>query len=524
MKTQGLKKGDRVEVTITSLAPGGQGLTKELGLPIFVNRVARGDRVLVEIYDRRSDFAFGRVVDVLAPSSERVQPPCKLFKVCGGCQWQHINYYAQLEAKEEIIRQSLVRIGGMDSALVGKTIPADREFHYRNKVQFPVKQSKSSQRILAGYYEQNSHRLVNIKHCPIQPPAFDRMLEITKSICQMFSITAYNESSGQGLLRFVTARLSEATGQILITLVVNCSSKQIPTALTKVACEIINQLPQVVGVCANLNTKPGNRIMSEETVCLAGKPYIEEVFKSERLGHRAKLRDGLTFRLSPDSFFQVNTLQAIKLLEKLDDLIGTYLASAAIALKEMVLVDAYAGVGVIALWLSPFFKDVIAIEENASAVKDGQLNLRNNKIDNVEFLSGEVEYVLPRLIERGVRPEVVVLDPPRKGCSEKALGAVLKLAPALILYVSCNPVTLARDLRFLMGNQMMSASNADNDQVKKMDSHLLAPIRTKESTAEIEADSAIYGYKTKEIIPIDLFPQTYHVEAIAVLYRQKLNG
>jgi 23S rRNA (uracil1939-C5)-methyltransferase len=485
-----IKRGDKVEVRITSLAPGGEGVSKDFGLPIFVNRVAKGDQALVEIFDRRKNFARGRVLEILSPSPDRTEAPCKLFKVCGGCQWQHIKYEAQLSAKEEIVKQSLSHMAGMSSIPVNSTIASERQFFYRNKVNFPVRHPKGSSRILAGYYEQDSHRLVNVKHCPIQPQPLDAMLEAAKAALEKFGVSAYDETTGEGLLRFITARYSEHNDQMLVTLVVNCAKNEMPDCLNQAALDIAANLPNLVGVCANFNTQAGNRILGGETVCLTGKPYIEETLKTKREDYPLPLNAGLAFRLSSNSFFQVNTLQAVNLLEKLSDLILDFSTNNALPLKEMVVVDAYAGVGAIALWLSPFVKEVVAVEEIADAVQDGQVNLKLNKVENVDFRCGKVEQVLPRLFMEGVRPSVVIVDPPRKGCSERALAAVLEFAPSLVLYVSCNPVTLARDLKILGGG----------------------------------GGGAKYGYKTEKVLPVDLFPQTYHVESVAVLHRQLPNG
>ncbi|PWT99637.1 MAG: 23S rRNA (uracil(1939)-C(5))-methyltransferase RlmD [Candidatus Melainabacteria bacterium] len=484
-----IKRGDKVEVRITSLAPGGEGVSKDFGMPIFVNRVAEGDRALIEIFDRRSNFARGRVLEILAPSPDRAEPPCKLFKVCGGCQWQHISYEGQLKAKEQIIKQALNHIGGLDAASVKEVIPSGKQLFYRNKVQFPVRQPKGSDRILAGYYEQDSHNLVNVKHCPIQPKALDEMLEAAKASCEQFRVSAYNEITGEGLLRFINARYSEENEQILVTLVVNCAKTKIPDYLKQAALDIAEKLSSVVGVCLNFNTKPGNRILGEETVCITGKPYLEETLKTKRTDYPEELKTGLTFRLSSSSFFQVNTEQAVNIFECLSDFILDFSSVAKVAPAEMVVLDAYAGVGAIALWLSPFVKKVLAVEEVADAVKDGHVNLELNRIENVDFRLGKVEQVLPKLFNEGVRPHVVIVDPPRRGCSEKALEAVLAFAPPLILYVSCNPVTLARDLKLIIGDGESKC-----------------------------------GYKTVEIQPVDLFPQTYHIESIAVLQRQPQYG
>lgn len=579
MKANTPQRGDTIDVKITSLAPGGEGVSKDFGLPIFVNRVAVGDLVRVEIFDRRPKFARGQIVEILSPSADRNEPPCKLFKVCGGCQWQFLSYEAQLIAKEQIIKQSLEHIGGIDSLVVETALPAAAQLFYRNKVQFPVRHPQGSKRILAGYYEQDSHRLVNVKHCPVQPAPLDEMLEIVKSSCEKFALSAYDEATGKGLLRFITARFSEITKQMLVTLVVNCSKEKMPRALTEAADQIASQLPQATGVCINFNTSPGNRIMGDETFCRSGKPYMEELLSSQRPDYPEKLHTGLTFRLSSTSFFQVNTSQAVRLFEALSDIISEFATTKGIAYDDILALDCYAGVGAIALWMSPFLKKVIAVEENPDAVTDGKLNAKINQIGNVDFYSGKVEHVLPELFARGFKPKIVIVDPPRKGCSGQALEAVLKFAPELILYVSCNPVTLARDLKIMTSGtrdgdknhprgvppvrpdseeasgiamkysegravlaEVAQAAGADQSdklphpsvesrgcstkysEAKDCEEQSAAERGIRAERATEEASGALQcGYKLVKVLPVDLFPQTYHIESVAVLRRSSEN-
>jgi 23S rRNA (uracil1939-C5)-methyltransferase len=340
----------------------------------------------------------------------------------------------------------------------------------------------------------------------VHPKPLDRMLAVAKESCEKFGIFAYDEQTGKGLLRFINARINQAADQILVTLVLNCSSERVPQRVIDAAGDIASAMPEIVGVCANFNSKRGNRILGDETVCLTGKAYIEEQLKSARVEAAAELQRGVRFQLSSESFFQINSAQAVKLFDQLSERVDEFRRKPENCKTEITLIDAYAGVGAIALWLAPQCKNVIAIEENAAAVKDGQLNVDINGVKNVEFHLGLVEEVLPHLLAQSTKAHIVVLDPPRKGCSPAVLEAVLKLAPEMIIYVSCNPVTLARDLKILHAARTpeQAAGNGNSEAS--------------------DTSQGVFGYKTEQVLPIDLFPQTYHVESIAVLYRHLGDG
>ncbi len=492
-KKSRLERGERLVATVEALAPGGEGITHEPGMAVFVGRAAPGDRIELELFDVRKDFARGAIVEILERSPQRVEPPCKLFKVCGGCQWQHLDYSWQIKNKEDIGRQTVQRIGGLDPDLVKPTIGAAKPLFYRNKVQFPVGSPRGSDRILAGYYMQDTHELVNIKHCPVQPEPLDRMLAAVKAVCEKHRLTAYDEKSRTGLLRHIIARHSVASNEILVTLVVNARASGGPvdgtgvsgsgpldlSEMQKLARSLMQQVSEIAGVCLNFNPHGGNKIIGDQTVVLAGQPYIVEELKTSRKDLPERLQQGIQFKLSPTSFFQVNTAQTCTLLE---EVAACVLAPSGCASDVVpLIVDAYAGVGAIALWLSPLAARVIAVEEYPAAVADGLLNLELNQIGNVEFRSGRVEEVLPQLADEQVVVHVLVLDPPRKGLSLEALESALALRPLRIVYVSCNPATLARDLRIFDKN----------------------------------------GYKTKQIQPVDMFPQTYHIETVTLLEQQK---
>ena len=497
-RTASVERGQLATVRIQSLTPTGAGISKELGRPIFIERVAPGDLVEVEIFDVRKDFAKASVLRILEPGPNRTEPPCPVFKVCGGCQWQHITYEGQLEAKTDIVKQAVEHIGMQDPAVVRDTLAAPDPLHYRNKVQFPVRNPRNSQRLLAGYFKQDSHELVNIKYCPVQPEALDSMLAFVKEACESHGVWAYDESTQKGSLRHINARYSFAEGKILITLVINMKARSeeefkkspLGQRLIHVAEEIMRMDKDVTGVCVNLNTTPGNKILGDTTICVAGVDYIEELLATTRDDYPEPLKQGLKFRLSSSSFFQINTAQAVGLLEVVYDQAASILAG----VEKPVIIDAFAGVGTMALWLSPLAAKVIAIEEHEAAVADGRLNAQLNGVSNVEFRLGTVENVLTELKSQGIEPDLIVLDPPRKGLSPHVVSDLLDLQIPRIIYVSCNPTTLARDLKIL-----------HQGKTKEPDFHLA-------------------GYKTRQIQPVDLFPQTFHVESVTTLERQSSDG
>lgn len=476
MSGQKLYKKQKLIVDIESIAPGGEGVSKDQGMPIFVARSVPGDKLEIEVYDVRKTVGFAKPTAIIAPSPNRCEPPCKLFKICGGCQWQHITYEAQLQYKTEIVKQALKHIGKFADAPVHDTIACATPFHYRNKVQYPVSNPANSARILAGYYREGSHELVNIKHCPIQPSIIDTVIAKLKELLEEISIKAYDEKTQQGLLRHIVCRVSQEGTEVLVTLVVNAAREQsadLQRRLLPVADQLIKTIPAVTGFCLNFNPCYGNRILTMDSLCLQGNDHIEEILRSHRDWAPQCLRTGLKFRLSPTSFFQVNSSQAEVLLDLvLENALNQ-------EQKPQLIIDAYAGVGTIAFWLAAATAKVIALEEAPSAIEDGRQNLLLNKISNVEMQEGTVESLLPELLAQNVRPDILVLDPPRKGVSTQAITSLMQFNCPRIIYVSCNPASLSRDLRILVDS----------------------------------------GYKLTSVQPVDMFPQTYHVESVSLLER-----
>jgi len=489
--THSLERGDQVEVNVESLANGGDGVAKVDSIPIFIERAAQGDRLAIHLFDVRKDFARGAIEEIVKPAAERVKAPCFHYERCGGCQWQHIDYKQQLKHKQQLVVDALHHIGGIavidSEQLVQTIIACDDPFHYRNKVQFPVKYKDNQ--VLAGYYERGSHDLVNIESCPIQPSILDELLKTTKMLFKKYRISIYDEGRHRGMVRHLNFRISFSAGKILVTIVVNHAPVNIKefnnidylNAFTVLAQELEYLHPEVESVVVNFNQEKGNRILGDHTITLTGGGFIEERLATSNTSLPQILQKGLTFRLSSKSFFQVNSLQAVKLLE----VIALSAQESLQNIDKAKIVDAYAGVGTMAMWLSALAGEVVAIEEVGDAIADGEENAALNGLQNVRFVEGRVEQSLADVINDG-KVDLLVLDPPRKGIDPAILQVIHARGPENIIYVSCNPATLARDLKIL-------AQKGEN--------------------------GASAGYTIKRVQPVDLFPQTYHVESVAILER-----
>ena len=495
--THSLARGQRLDVTIESYGAGGEGVAKIDGIPLFIDGVAVGDLVEVELFDVRKGFALGKSVSVKSRSSDRVEPACPVAEECGGCHWQHISYDAQLRAKKVLVEQALIRVGRLEDIVVEPVEPSCEQLGYRNKAQFPVQRGSGKLNISAGYYKKKSHELIDIDRCPVQPEPLDELLRLTKEVLHRYRIEAYQEKTNRGLVRHICARISRASGKALLTLVLNCRgpedlSDEMADILEGIGDEVMGAMPFLSGFCLNFNAERSNKILGDETVCVRGEGQIREVLRSELEDAPDPLKEGLSFELSPDSFFQVNSAQAALMLDEVLKEARRIKGES----EKFFSVDAYAGVGSIAQWLSFISTRVMAVEVNSSAVADGIANLEANSVDNVEFVEGTAEDVLAELAKDGERPDLVVLDPPRKGCSRELLDALLALAPRNVIYVSCNPATLARDLAILRDG----------------------------NSGEADGEAENIGYKTIYVKPFDLFPQTYHVETVVTLEKFSQDG
>ncbi|HEY9849368.1 MAG TPA: 23S rRNA (uracil(1939)-C(5))-methyltransferase RlmD [Leptolyngbyaceae cyanobacterium] len=447
------QQGNLVEVAIADLTDDGNGVGRWGQRVVFVPDTVPGDRAIVRLVRVKPQYAHGKLQELIEPSVNRTRPSCIVADKCGGCQWQHIDYEYQLEAKRNQVIQALQRIGGIENPNVDRVLASNPALGYRNKVTYPLGISTSGQ-VQAGYYQKGSHQLINLNQCPVQDPRLNPLLKEIKQDIQERGWRIYDEKRHQGLVRHLGLRIGRRTGEILLTLVV--TDWDLPE-IQEQAEEWMRRYPELVGVFLNRNGDRTNAIFGEETRCIAGKPYLVEEFA------------GLQFQISADTFFQVNTEVAEALLQEIADRLNLQ--------GDRVLLDAYCGIGTMSLPLAKKVKQVIGLEVQPEAVKQAEANARLNGIDNVRFEVGEVEKLLPQL---DVKPDIVFLDPPRKGCDRSAIDSLLQIRPDRIVYVSCKPATLARDLKLLCHEG---------------------------------------GYCLTRVQPADFFPQTAHVEAAAFLVR-----
>lgn len=448
------QQGQLVEIAIADLNDTGEGVGRFQQRVVFVPDTVPGDQAFVRLLHVKPQYAIGKLHQLLEPSPHRIRPHCLVADKCGGCQWQHIEYSYQLEAKRNLVIQALERIGGITSACVATVISTGQPFGYRNKVTYPLGMSASG-KIKAGYYRKGSHQLVNLNQCPVQDNRLNPLLAEIKLDIERQGWRVYDEKYHRGEVRHLSLRIARRTGEILLTLVVK--SGNLP-GCEQQAQKWLQRYPNLVGVCININPARSNVIFGSETRCLAGRPYVKEEFA------------GLVFQLGADTFFQVNTEAAEALLQAL--------ASQLNLQGNELLIDAYCGIGTFTLPLARLVKQALGLEVQAAAIELAKQNAQANNLTNVEFYAGKVEKLLPTI---GATADIVLLDPPRKGCELAVLETLLQTKPQRIVYISCKPATLARDLKILCQG----------------------------------------GYQLLRVQPVDFFPQTSHVECAAFLVREE---
>ncbi|MEO0984251.1 MAG: 23S rRNA (uracil(1939)-C(5))-methyltransferase RlmD [Cyanobacteria bacterium J06639_14] len=450
------QQGQTLELSITDLSSEGDGVGRWDNRVVFVPDTVPGDRVQIRLVRAKPTFGRGKLLAVLEAASERIRPACIVADKCGGCQWQPVAYTAQLAAKEQQLVDALQRIGGFSDITVDPILKADNSLGYRNKATYPLGVSAEGT-VKAGYFRKGTHQIVNLNQCPVQDARLDPLLAEVKQDIQRQEWSIYDEETRQGALRHLALRVGRRTGQMLLTLV--STTWDLPGLSTQCG-QWKERYPDLAGICVNLNPKSGNAIWGKETRYVLGQPYLEERFA------------GLVFHIYPTTFFQVYTEQAERLLRIILDelqLQGT----------ETV-VDAYCGIGTLTLPLAQRAAYTVGLEVQPEAVEMAQANAKLNRIRKVRFQTGAVAKLLPQVTEslRGQTPDIVLLDPPRKGCDNQVLEALIALRPRTIAYMSCNPATLARDLKQLCHQG---------------------------------------AYRLTRVQPADFFPQTAHVECVAFL-------
>lgn len=437
----------------------GEGIAKiDNKYPIFIEGALKGEKVKVRIVKVNKNFAYGKLMEVLEASEERVNPPCAIYKRCGGCKLQHASYKAQLDFKWDRVKDCVSKIGKLDPSIVKYPLGMEEPWRYRNKVQLPIGLINGEVKI--GFFAPRSHDIIDMESCLIQDEIGDKVVKLTREWIEKFNIRPYNvdgEYDEKGIVRHIMIRRGFTTNEVMVVLVTN--GEKLPHKEEFVYLMVKN-IPGIKSVIQNINSKKTNVILGLESKTLWGEDTISDYIGDFR------------FNISPLSFFQVNPTQT-------EVLYGKALEYANLTGNEEVF-DAYCGTGTITLFLSQKAKKVYGVEIIPQAIDNAWINAKENKVDNVEFFVGESEVVIPDLINKGVKADVVVVDPPRKGCDKKLLDAITNIDAKKIVYVSCDPSTLGRDLAILEEN----------------------------------------GYKTLEVQPVDMFPNTSHVENVAKLIKK----
>ena len=463
-----ITKGQEFSLEIDDMGTDGEGIGHKEGYTLFVKDALVGDIVRVKVIKAKKKFGYGRLMEVITPSPWRVEPACDCARQCGGCQIQHCSYEKQLAWKEKKVRDCLQRIGGFEEIPMEPIMGMDEPYHYRNKAQYPVGYDKEGNPV-AGFYAGRTHSIIPNTDCAIQHPANHMILETILAFMKQYDISAYEEKKHTGLVRHILTRVGKYTGEVMVCLIINGNKLPHQDKLVEMLKKTndVEKTYKIKSICLNINKDKTNRILGEKVVQIYGQTYIED-----RIGN-------ITYRISPLSFYQVNPEQTQKLY-------GTALEYADLKGDEVVW-DLYCGIGTISLFLAQKAARVCGVEIVPQAIEDARENARRNGFTNAEFFVGAAEDVVPEQYEQSggsLRADVVTLDPPRKGCDEKLLRTVVQMEPERIVYVSCDPATLARDLKYLCGE----------------------------------------GYELKRVRACDMFGHSSHVETVVLLSHKKPDG
>jgi 23S rRNA (uracil1939-C5)-methyltransferase len=492
-----VEKNMEYTLKIDGMGYQGEGIGKINGFTVFVPGALQGEKVTMKVVKVNKNFAFGKLLHIIESSPERVNPPCPIYRRCGGCQLQHMSYRAQLDFKKNRVKDCLERIGKFQMIESGEgsrsadskfrnisseknlegssgnilnsrtistegtlklydTIGMKNPYRYRNKVQLPV--GRFNSRLKIGFYASRSHDIIDMDSCLIQDESADETVKFIREWIEKYSIPVYDEKTGRGIIRHIMLRKAFTTGEIMVVIVTSGAELPARDEFIKI---LTGNIPHIVSIIQNINGSKTNVVLGQKSVTLWGKDSISDYI------------DNFKFNISPLSFFQVNPIQTRILYHKA-------LEYAGLTGNEIVF-DAYCGTGTISLFLSQKAKKVYGVEIIEAAVKNARINAAENNIHNVEFITGKSEEVIPRLIEQGTRADAVVVDPPRKGCAAALLHSIADMSPRTIVYVSCDPATLARDLAVLRD----------------------------------------LGYAAEKVQPVDMFPQTSHTECIVELCQNR---
>lgn len=451
-----LKKNDECIITIEDIGSDGEGIGKLDGYTLFVKNALVGDKVRVRAMKLKKNYGYARLMEIVEPSLDRVKPVCEIADKCGGCSIMHFNYEKQLEYKQNKVINCLTRIGGFSKEYeLEPIIGMEEPYYYRNKAQYPVGSSKEG-KLLMGFYAGGTHSIIDSNHCYIQAKENDNILPVVREFISKYKISIYDEEKHEGLVRHVLTRVGFKTGEIMVCVIIN--GKSLPHA--EVLVKELIKIPGMASISLNINKEKTNVILGDKVLTLWGRPYITDFIGD------------IKYQISPLSFYQVNPRQTKRLYEKALEYAG---------LKGHETVwDLYCGIGTISLFLAGKAKQVYGVEIVPQAIEDAKENAAINQITNAEFFVGAAEEVLPaKYKEAGIYAEVIVVDPPRKGCAVSLLDTIVAMGPEKVVYVSCDPATLARDLRYLCDR----------------------------------------GYELKKVQAVDQFAHTTHVESVCCLQR-----
>jgi 23S rRNA (uracil1939-C5)-methyltransferase len=479
-----LKKDDQVTIEIEDIGTDGAGIGKADGYTLFVKDAVIGDIIKAKVIKAKKTYGYARLMEIITPSKDRVEPVCPVARQCGGCQIQQMSYSAQLKYKQKLVRDNLARIGGITDCEVLPVIGMENPFNYRNKAQYPVGRNKDG-KVVIGFYAGRTHSIVDYTKCAIGAPENAQILEKIRTFINENNISVYDEQSHKGLIRHILIRTGKHTGQIMVCLIIN--GKTLPHADKLADC--LKDIGGMSSIMININKERTNVILGSECSVIWGNSYIEDSIC------------GIMFRISPLSFFQINPVQTEKLYSKA-------LEYAELTGNETVW-DLYCGIGTISLLMATKARKVYGVEIVPQAIEDAKNNALRNSLNNAEFFVGKAEEVVPRIYDEDMKkaenepvdskessglsdsasfesvmrinPDVVVVDPPRKGCDETLLDTIVKMNPKRIVYVSCDSATLARDLKYLVAN----------------------------------------GYEIARVQPVDQFAHTVHVETVVLLSQLK---
>lgn len=448
-----IKKNAYFDIDIIDIGINGEGIGKIDNFTIFVDGALPNETVNIKIIKVKKNYGYGKLIKIIKPSPYRINPLCENFGKCGGCNLLHLSYDEQLNIKSKFIQTNLKKIAKIENIKVPKAIGMDNPFNYRNKASFPI---NFTDKVNIGFYRPRSHNIINIDNCLIQNPINNIIIQKIKDFIKESNISIYNENTGKGDLRHIVTRIANKTNELLICIVINNNKFLYKDLLIK----NFKDIPNIDSIVINYNTKNNNVILGDKVETILGKGYIVDYIKD------------LKFNISPLSFYQVNPIQTEVLYE-------TALNFCNLTGNEIVF-DAYCGIGTISLFLAKKCKKVYGIEIVPDAIKNAISNAEINNINNAEFFVGKSEDIIPKLIfENNIYPDVIVVDPPRKGCDKILLDAIIKTSIKKLVYISCDNSTLARDIAYL--------SN--------------------------------FGFKLDKIQPIDMFCMTTHIECVALITR-----